>query len=177
MCFLALGAPKQIDASASIIRNIEAQTSSAVRYHLLVDQPREALRKQMHEAAAWRGVPKRKITLHSARRISSSTRALYRRLSSTATGPGPIYLYKPLLHLVLPRSIERVIVLDTDLFFFADVCRRPTHSPLPHRAPDPTHSAPDHTHSALPTLCTSPRCTLPIPRTVCGTGVGPLGAV
>jgi hypothetical protein len=37
----------------------------------------------------------------------------------SATGPGPIYLWKPLFHLVLPRDIRRVIVLDTDLFFFS----------------------------------------------------------
>ena len=49
------------------------------------------------------------------------SRAFYRALSRTATGPGPIYLYKPLLHLVLPSWLSHVIVLDTDLFLFSDI--------------------------------------------------------
>lgn len=123
VCFLALGPPAQIDYSTSIIRNIEAQAAptTSVRYHLLVDRPRASLRAQMHQRGAWRAVPKRKIHLHSVRRIPNEARALYRQLSRTATGPGPIYLYKPLLHLVLPQWLTRVIVLDTDLFLFSDI--------------------------------------------------------
>ena len=121
VCFLALGPPTQIDFSVSIIRNIEAHSSLPVRYHLLVDRPRKELRAQMHARAAWKGVPKRMVSLHSVKRLGVATKALYKGLASTATGPGPIYLYKPLLHLVLPASLSKVIVLDTDLFVFGDV--------------------------------------------------------
>ena len=100
VCFLALGPPTQIDFSVSIIRNIEAHSSLPVRYHLLVDRPRKELRAQMHARAAWKGVPKRMVSLHSVKRLGVATKALYKGLASTATGPGPIYLYKPLLHLV-----------------------------------------------------------------------------
>ena len=148
VCFLALGAARQMDASTSIIRNIEAQTSKRVRYHLLVDKPRAQLHAQMQSSVtAWRGVPKSKLHLHSVRRLSPETKALYdgghfwfrllersmylivltraryKRLASSATGPGPIYLYKPLLHLVLPRWLEKVIVLDTDIFLFSDIAQ------------------------------------------------------
>lgn len=39
ICFLALGEPKQIDRSVTIIRNIRALAQVAVRFHLLVDRP------------------------------------------------------------------------------------------------------------------------------------------
>ena len=123
ICFLALGASTQIDFSTSIIRNIEAQSARrySVRYHLLVDQSPTMLRTQMHTREKWRGVPKRRVFLHSVKDIPREAQQLYRALSRTATGPGPIYLYKPLLHLVLPTWLSHVIVLDTDLFVFSDV--------------------------------------------------------
>ena len=123
VCFLALGKSSQIDYSTTIIRNIEAQSPrrSRMRYHLLVDQPTQALREAMHTRRKWRGVPKRRVFLHTIASISTAARTLYRQLSRTATGPGPIYLYKPLLHLVLPTWIQRVLVLDTDLFLFSDI--------------------------------------------------------
>ncbi len=122
VCFLALGAPSQIDATTSIIRNIEAQSARhTVRYHLLVDRAPEQLRAAMRSRRVWRGVPKKRVHLHTTRGVPVAAAALYRQLSRTATGPGPIYLYKPLLHLVLPRWIVRLIVLDTDLFFFSDI--------------------------------------------------------
>ena len=123
VCFLALGPSTQIDYSTSIIRNIEAQSArrGSVRYHLLVDRSPSHLRAQMHLREAWRGVPKRRVFMHTVADISADAKALYRALSRTATGPGPIYLYKPLLHLVLPTWLSHVIVLDTDLFLFSDI--------------------------------------------------------
>ena len=122
VCFLALGKPTQIDFSTSIIRNIEAQAvNSTARYHLLVDKSVRELRREMQTRTAWRGVPKRRVFLHSVADIAPKATALYRRLCRHATGPGPIYLYKPLLHLVLPVSVSRIIVLDTDLFLFEDI--------------------------------------------------------
>ena len=109
VCFLALGKPTQIDFSTSIIRNIEAQAiNSTARYHLLVDQSVRELRRDMQTRAAWRGVPRRRVFLHSVTDIPPHASALYRRLCRHATGPGPIYLYKPLLHLVLPASVSRI---------------------------------------------------------------------
>ena len=69
----------------------------------------------------WQGVPRTRLWLHAERDLASSTRKLWSALSSQATGPGPLYLYKPLLHLILPTWVERVIVLDLDVFFFRDV--------------------------------------------------------
>ena len=122
VCFLALGKPTQIDMSVSIIRNIEAQsTNSTVHFHLLVDKSPTELRREMRQREVWRGLPTDRVHLHTVAEIPRRAKDLYRRLSRSATGPGPIYLYKPLLHLVLPEHLSRVIVLDTDLFLFEDV--------------------------------------------------------
>ena len=123
ICFLALGAVEQMDRSASIIRNIEAhnRVAGSVRYHLLIDKPPALMRARMKLWRTWRGVPKQLVWFHGVDSAPSVARALYKQLSRTATGPGPIYLYKPLLHLVLPRWISRLIVLDTDLFLTSDI--------------------------------------------------------
>ena len=121
VCFLALGPPTQMDSAVSIIRNVEAHASGGVLYHLVVDKPTDDLRRQMQARAAWRGLPLKRVRLHDVRQMAPADAALYSKLKSTATGPGPLYLYKPLLHLVLPKRIARVIVLDTDLFLFSDI--------------------------------------------------------
>ena len=121
VCFLAMGKPTQVDYAVSIIRNIEAHAANDVRYHMLVDKPPAPLEAQMRARAVWRGLPMERIRLQSVVDMSESAKTLYKALSATATGPGGLYLYKPLLHLVLPRSVPRVIVLDTDLFAFASL--------------------------------------------------------
>ena len=114
VCFLAMGKPTQVDYAVSIIRNIEAHAANDVRYHMLVDKPPAPLEAQMRARAVWRGLPMERIRLQSVVDMSESAKTLYKALSATATGPGGLYLYKPLLHLVLPRSVPRVIVLDND---------------------------------------------------------------
>ena len=124
ICFLALGPAVQMDRSATVIRNIDAhsQRRNAVRYHLLVDQSPSMLRARMRLfGSTWRGISRRRVLLHSVNDAPPVARQLYKQLSRTATGPGPIYLYKPLLHLVLPPWLTKLIVLDTDLFVTADV--------------------------------------------------------
>ena len=39
---------------------------------------------------------------------------VYRGLARLAHGPGPAYLYKPLLHYLMP-TVRRLILLDTDI--------------------------------------------------------------
>ena len=110
VCFLALGAPTQIDMSVSIIRNIEAQSvNSTVSYHLLVDKSPSELRQEMQQRAVWRGLPIDRVHLHTVADIPRKVRDLYRRLSHSATGPGPIYLYKPLLHLVRDAPLQQLL--------------------------------------------------------------------
>ena len=46
----------------------------------------------------------------------SSAKALHRNLSRSAHGPGGVYLWKPLLHLILP--LRRVLLIDSDVALF-----------------------------------------------------------
>tara|TARA_B110001452_G_scaffold41582_1_gene31859 strand:- start:2143 stop:3393 length:1251 start_codon:yes stop_codon:yes gene_type:complete len=121
VCFLAMGKPTQVDYAVSIIRNIEAHAASDVRYHMIVDKPPAPLAAQMRQRSVWRGLPMDRVRLQTIADMPSEARTLYKALSKTATGPGPLYLFKPLLHLVLPESVKRVIVLDTDLFLFTNL--------------------------------------------------------
>ena len=53
------------------------------------------------------------MTVHNLE-VSGLAACLYRGLRRLAHGPGPAYLYKPILHLVLPREIRKLVMLDTD---------------------------------------------------------------
>ena len=157
VCFLAMGKPTQVDYAVSIIRNIEAHAANDVRYHMLVDKPTAPLEAQMRERAVWRGLPMDRVRLQSVVDISASAKKMYKALSATATGPGGLYLYKPLLHLVLPRTVPRVIVLDTDLFVFASLRglwdlfgRFDTPQLIGLAQARPPHTRPPHTRPPIP---------------------------
>jgi len=53
--------------------------------------------------------------------MQSHGACLYKNLARISQGPGPQYLYKPLLHYVVPAAVERLIVLDTDTVFVRNV--------------------------------------------------------
>jgi len=114
-----------MESSVSIIRNIEALASRAesIRYHLVVDRSPSMLRLSLSRRSSWHGMPLNRLTLHSVAQLPASVIDLHRRLSSSATGPGPIYLWKPIFHRVLPEDISKVIILDTDVFLFTDIQR------------------------------------------------------
>ena len=46
---------------------------------------------------------------------------LYDGMRRISHGPGPQYLYKPLLHYVMPADVTRLILLDTDIVMVRDV--------------------------------------------------------
>lgn len=120
IAFVALRQRLQADVAAPVFRNIEAtaRRPHSLRYHLLTDEQPAALRSRM---GTWPGVPLERLWVHPVRELPRAALALHGRLSSQATGPGPVYLWKPLLHLALPAWVERVIVLDLDIFLFSDI--------------------------------------------------------
>ena len=71
--------------------------------------------------------------MHTIADIPASVKALFKRLSSTATGPGPIYLYKPLLHLVLPSWRKPEAILASPYVHLAEGAL-PTTAALPPRS-------------------------------------------
>jgi hypothetical protein len=72
--------------------------SSRVRFHALLSYPQAIRGMRVH-------------SLH----LPPRARCIHRNLVRLSHGPGPQYLYKPLLHWVLPQDVERLIVLDTDV--------------------------------------------------------------
>ena len=120
VAFASMRQRLKVEAAAPVFHNLEATTKTPdrLRYHFITDEKRATLRARMR---TWRGVPIKRVWLHAVDEVSPSTRLLFKKLSSQATGPGPVYLWKPILHLVLPLWVERVIVLDLDVFFFSDI--------------------------------------------------------
>ncbi|KAL1499867.1 hypothetical protein AB1Y20_012550 [Prymnesium parvum] len=56
-------------------------------------------------------------------RLPPRAQCVYDSLSRLAHGPGPQYLYKPLLPWVLPPHVHKLIVLDTDVVVLRDMQR------------------------------------------------------
>lgn len=54
-------------------------------------------------------------------RLPKHGQCIYDGLKRLSHGPGPHYLYKPLLHWVLPTSVRRLILLDNDISLVRDV--------------------------------------------------------
>ena len=48
--------------------------------------------------------------------LPEAAQALHERYTKLTHGPGSVYMYKPLLHHLLPPSMDRALVLDTDLY-------------------------------------------------------------
>ena len=70
-------------------------------------------------------------------RLPPAAQCLFSGLARLAHGPGPAYLYKPLLHWLLP-SVRRLILLDTDTVTLIPSLRDPDRNPdrNPNRDPN-----------------------------------------
>ena len=78
-------------------------SSARVRFHALLKYPMK--------------LPDFHVTLLQ---LPKPAQCLYDGMRRISHGPGPQYLYKPLLHRVLP-DVERLILLDTDVVMVRDV--------------------------------------------------------
>ena len=83
-------------------------TSSRVRFHGIFRNPPAA-----HLLPGF--------IIHPLNFTSAHASCIYYGLAQLAHGPGPQYLYKPLLHWILPRSLPRLILLDTDVAVMGDI--------------------------------------------------------
>ena len=127
-------------AALQLVASIEAHSpDTEVFYHVVVDGARKikTVRKQLCSAfdnitvalAARRGTtrhPKQlaaRTSLYSIDAAPAEAKLLHSSLAMTASGPGRSYLWKNLLHLVLPLSVPRLIFLDADLFLYSPISR------------------------------------------------------
>jgi hypothetical protein len=78
--------------------------SSSIRFHALLTTPQN--------------VPGFRVTLLA---LPARAKCLYDNLRRLSHGPGPQYLYKPLLAWVMPLDVRKLIVLDTDVAVLRDI--------------------------------------------------------
>jgi len=86
-------------------------TAARVRFHAI-------LSKQLSLAAFAKSLPGFRLTPLS---LPPRAQCLYDGMKRLSHGPGPQYLYKPLLHYVMPADVHRLILLDTDVVMVRDV--------------------------------------------------------
>ena len=83
-----------------------ANTSSRVRFHALLRYPVRIPGFRVHSLS-----------------LPPAAKCLYDGMARLAHGPGPQYLYKPLLHWVMPKDVRKLILLDTDVIVVRDIAR------------------------------------------------------
>lgn len=122
IAFLAFGGPFRVAMTTGTIRNIEATTRLQTRFHIVVDLAAEAYLPFLCSDPRWRGLLlSSRLWLHSLRKLPPRVSKLHAAIARTATGHGRTYLFKNLLHMVVPKWLKRVLFVDADLFFFDDV--------------------------------------------------------
>lgn len=118
--FLFLGLPHtKLEPIFKVARSIARSTKLPIRYHIIADQAADRLQRLLRKQsrAPW--------FVSSTLAAPASVRQLHRRLcnrGSVGTN-SRLYLWKPLAHLLLPTWVPRVILLDSDIFFFDDVAQ------------------------------------------------------
>ena len=115
--FLAINNPsKYLDIARMMMRNIENTTSRPVHYHVITDVSHEKVQKIMGENG---------YTTYNLKDISPKLFAVYKKLAATVGGwdaeTARLYMYKPLLHRILPESLSRLIVVDLDIWITRDI--------------------------------------------------------
>ncbi|KAL3918243.1 MAG: hypothetical protein SGPRY_006091, partial [Prymnesium sp.] len=111
VAFLMVGPPKDLSGLAEHLRG---STSEPLCLHLVADS---SLPLQLAER--WR------MRLHSLERMPPRAKMLHRGFANLTHGPGAIYMWKPLLHYLLP--FERLIVLDSDVALLRDLAELAHH--------------------------------------------------
>lgn len=91
-----------LNAATRLVAHLTGATSRAIEVHLATDVP------QTKAPANWQQ--------HVLGNIPAPARELHEQYAKVTHGPGAIYMWKPLFHYLLPASIDRVLVLDTDLY-------------------------------------------------------------
>ncbi len=95
---------REVPVKLIVLAAALANTSSRVRFHAILSFP----------------VPIQNFRVHRLH-LPPAAQCLYDGLSRLAHGPGPAYLYKPLLPWVVPEDVRRLILLDTDVAVLRDL--------------------------------------------------------
>ena len=102
--FLVVGRPAALYFARNLAAQLNASSTSPVQFHLVTDGP--------PEPSDWaRG--------YSLGSMPAEALALHQNFSHLTHGPGAVYMWKPLLHWLLP--LDRAIIIDSDVLVLADL--------------------------------------------------------
>ena len=105
VCYLAFGGQLRLLQSLLAIRNLEAHSRIPPHFHILVDG-KPGTYGRLCEEPAWRSLLNEgRLQLHRLDTASRRVQSLHSGLRRLAQGNGRVYLYKNLLHLLLPRHV------------------------------------------------------------------------
>ena len=104
-------AASMIRAASRITSSASNSTAARVRFHAIIS-------KQLEPSLFQQSLPGFRLTKLV---IPARAQCLYDGMKRLSHGPGPQYLYKPLLHYIMPADVRRLILLDTDVVLVRDV--------------------------------------------------------
>jgi hypothetical protein len=118
--FIAAGdLSKYLDVGLKLMHNINSVTAGRVHFHILTDGRTSAVHKIL--GARTRAV----YSVHEFRDLGTRDKRVYKGLSSTVEGykaeVATLYVYKLMLHRLLPTSVNRLILMDLDMFVLSDM--------------------------------------------------------
>ncbi|EOD35906.1 hypothetical protein EMIHUDRAFT_252500 [Emiliania huxleyi CCMP1516] len=111
------------------MRNIDAfAPGGRARYHIVTDEPpnstvRLSLCRLLGPASPLGG----RVHLYSLSQAPKEAHDLMAQLRLLTRGPGYTYLWKNLLHYVLPSAVRRVLLLDADIMVSAPIAELWSH--------------------------------------------------
>lgn len=125
VAFLAIRTPHRLlDNTLRVGANIlyrAGASSDRIRLRLVADQPVRPLTRAIRARLPM--ALRDRWSVHSTRDAPAWAALLHRKLCARGC-QGPVcdvYMLKPLLHLFLPLSLDRVIFLDSDVYLFSDI--------------------------------------------------------
>ena len=99
-------------AARRIAASFGNSTAARVRFHAILNKQAILLPRFQKRLPGFRLTPLD---------LPARGQCLYDGMRRLSHGPGPQYLYKPLLHYIMPADVRRLILLDTDVVLVRDV--------------------------------------------------------
>ena len=113
---------KRTQFNFAAISHVERRsTTMQAVYHMVTSEDAEDMRRRVcYHGQTSALYTAGRLHVHSLLAAPADALEMHQKLSSLASGNGRFYLWKNVLHLLLPKWIPRVLFLDADLFFLSD---------------------------------------------------------
>jgi hypothetical protein len=118
--FVAAGnLQKYLETAALLMSNIDAVTNRSVHFHVFTDGSSAVVKNNLV------GRPEGTYSVHEFRSMAGRDRRVYDGLASTVEGylseVATLYVYKLMLHRLVPSSLDKLILMDLDMFVISDL--------------------------------------------------------